>query len=722
VQGIDHAYTLQGWLKAVNANTLGPDHDMAADASTATDHIHGNVGHDAFGYSLHYYEDDYTPKAAASAPVFLADASGSALATASSPLYNGNISRMVTSVSDFTNSPILGSAFRYDQLNRLVKAVHYDEIASNQWGTTAHSPDKDSDHYSAYFYDANGNIRRLERNAYHSDTTDRKMDRMTYSYPEHSNRLTIVNDTVPDVAWGTDFDDMSEDFQYDLDGRLTVDPSAQIAHIDWNAQGKVRFIGREEGSTKALLVFHYDGMGNRVRKVVVPRNEFGETLPIPEWTFTYYIRDAQGNPLTTLERKLTDIDTEEGWDELHIQETMLYGSDRLGVRNWAALPSWQGGAGGGLIAKRKFTHNGLNDYGDMPTADDYTGSVITSTAPANYARHLEGLKRYELKNHLGNILATVSDKRDAVDDDGDVLYYQPKVTNWKFYYPFGSDMVGLTFNPDDHPFDFNGKPTDRELDDWQDYGERMYLKKLIRFPSPDPLITQKKEYPWYSPYQFAGGKPILAVDLDGLEEFYYGHSLKDKTFGVAKDLMITTDAGIKAYMEVWNSANKPVSHDVYFVVTDFSKKNSNYWSSKKAYGMTKTFSSDAVDSEGKYRTNIMTQAQAKEQGLLDIDFSLSKRKGNNISIIYINCASEAYESAKNGSTEGLVHLSETIYHELKAHVVAKIEKGSLNSLQSEEHKDYHGSESNVSPSKDAKTPGTPRQEYINQAEQVIDNE
>jgi hypothetical protein len=87
--------------------------------------------------------------------------------------------------------------------------------------------------------------------------------------------------------------------------------------IDWNAQRKVRFIGREEGSEKYTLVFHYDGMGNRVRKVVVPRDEFGETLPVPEWTFTYYIRDAQGNPLTTLERRLTDIDTEEGWDELH---------------------------------------------------------------------------------------------------------------------------------------------------------------------------------------------------------------------------------------------------------------------------------------------------------------------------------------------------------------------------------------------------------------------
>jgi hypothetical protein len=33
--------------------------------------------------------------------------------------------------------------------------------------------------------------------------------------------------------------------------------------------------------------------------------------------------------------------------------------------------------------------------------------------------------------------------------------------------------------------------------------------------SVDPLAPS---YPWYTPYQFAGNKPIWAVDLDGLEE------------------------------------------------------------------------------------------------------------------------------------------------------------------------------------------------------------
>jgi hypothetical protein len=40
-------------------------------------------------------------------------------------------------------------------------------------------------------------------------------------------------------------------------------------------------------------------------------------------------------------------------------------------------------------------------------------------------------------------------------------------------------------------------------------------KSVQRFMSVDPLT---KSYPWYTPYQFAGNKPIRFVDLDGLEE------------------------------------------------------------------------------------------------------------------------------------------------------------------------------------------------------------
>ena len=41
---------------------------------------------------------------------------------------------------------------------------------------------------------------------------------------------------------------------------------------------------------------------------------------------------------------------------------------------------------------------------------------------------------------------------------------------------------------------------------------------IAKFLSVDPLSP---EYPWYTPYQFAGNKPIAFVDLDGQEEVHF---------------------------------------------------------------------------------------------------------------------------------------------------------------------------------------------------------
>ena len=67
-------------------------------------------------------------------------------------------------------------------------------------------------------------------------------------------------------------------------------------------------------------------------------------------------------------------------------------------------------------------------------------------------------------------------------------------------------------------FGFNGKESDSEVKgegNQQDYGFRIYDPRIAKFLSVDPLT---KEYPWYTPYQFAGNKPIKFTDLDGLEE------------------------------------------------------------------------------------------------------------------------------------------------------------------------------------------------------------
>jgi|GEM_PF-2209546 len=50
-----------------------------------------------------------------------------------------------------------------------------------------------------------------------------------------------------------------------------------------------------------------------------------------------------------------------------------------------------------------------------------------------------------------------------------------------------------------------------------DYGFRIYNSQIARFLSVDPLTNN---FPWFTPYQFAGNTPIWATDVDGLETWY----------------------------------------------------------------------------------------------------------------------------------------------------------------------------------------------------------
>jgi len=112
-----------------------------------------------------------------------------------------------------------------------------------------------------------------------------------------------------------------------------------------------------------------------------------------------------------------------------------------------------------------------------------------------------GYRNYELTNHLGNVLAVISDKNAEVVSASD-------------YYPFGMTIESRSFS-DGYRFGFNGKENDKDFGEGiQDYGMRIYDERNARFLSTDPLF---KSYPWYTPYQFAGNMPIKYIDLDGLE-------------------------------------------------------------------------------------------------------------------------------------------------------------------------------------------------------------
>lgn len=128
-------------------------------------------------------------------------------------------------------------------------------------------------------------------------------------------------------------------------------------------------------------------------------------------------------------------------------------------------------------------------------------------------------KAYELTNHLGNVLVTVSDARVPLNASGSVSGYTAIVKSATDYSAFGAPMAGRTYTSAAYRYGFNGKENDPETvgtgKGLQDYGMRIYNPGLGRF------LSNSSKFPWYTPFQFAGNKPTFCVDFDGLEEVNY---------------------------------------------------------------------------------------------------------------------------------------------------------------------------------------------------------
>jgi RHS repeat-associated protein len=120
-----------------------------------------------------------------------------------------------------------------------------------------------------------------------------------------------------------------------------------------------------------------------------------------------------------------------------------------------------------------------------------------------------GRREYEVSNHLGNVLAVVSDAKLPA----------ARVLSHTDYYAFGSAMPGRSGGAN-YRYGFNGKENDKDFGNAQliqDYGFRLYNPAIGKFLSVDPLTAS---YPFYTPYQFAGNMPIWAIDLDGAEPLF----------------------------------------------------------------------------------------------------------------------------------------------------------------------------------------------------------
>ncbi|MBO0355785.1 hypothetical protein J0656_17335 [Muricauda ruestringensis] len=166
--------------------------------------------------------------------------------------------------------------------------------------------------------------------------------------------------------------------------------------------------------------------------------------------------------------------------------------------------------------------NGTTGY--QPYQSFVVNGVTPPAAQGVVYRNV-GEKQYELKDHLGNVRVVVGDRKN-LDTATDAL--SADVIAYNNYYPFGMQQPNRNFDSQEYRYGFNGKEKDDELKGQghhYDYGFRVYDSRGGRFLSQDPLF---KSYPWYTPYQFAGNTPIQAIDLDGLEEYYYWDDMAKK--------------------------------------------------------------------------------------------------------------------------------------------------------------------------------------------------
>ena len=487
---MDYYYTLQGWLKGVNqAYEDDPDIINVADYM---------AGKDVFAFNLGYFNGDYTPANALLTPTEVRDQLWQRYTEMNSDngLYNGNIAFMTTDLAKVgheNNDRTKGMQamlYRYDQLNRIINAR---SLTNYQAGTGFQTRSSTPAAYDTdYSYDANGNLLTLQR----YDESGILQDDFTYSYYEGTNRLMqylpmnmenkVYNGAVTsnDILYhhitvtGNSYIPTGQDVVLRATGSITISPT-------FTTSGGNSFKAKLEPDS--LSMYQYDAIGNLIRDqyegVNISWTPYGKVRQVRSRSdslvvsFTYdaagnriakqvvtqgaelttvvtrYLRDASGNVLAIYE------------DSLMIEQP-IYGSSRLGM---------------------------------------YTGGKIA-------AHRNMGTKRYELSNHLGNVMTVITDNIGMEQDS-----VWASVVSTSDYYPFGLGMGGRSFSDSTYRYGFNGKEKDSDGEfglTHYDYGFRIYNPALGKFLSVDPLT---REFPEWTPYQFAGNNPIWAIDLDGAE-------------------------------------------------------------------------------------------------------------------------------------------------------------------------------------------------------------
>jgi hypothetical protein len=564
LQSLDYAYTVNGWLKALNHPSLAKALNFKTDVDI----------NDVFASKLQYFSNDfnrtnspYNYTQTGIAPYNF---------NATNQLYNGNIGAILTSnVSSLqTGNAILDATkfhvhdYRYDELNRLLTASYGQR--NNSTGVYALQPN--NGYKEIFSYDANGNIKTASRNDIPSTAAGaaslvRIVDNLTYKYDPALINNQLLNyiepaSTTYTVTTATDLRPTSTsttfvNYKYDASGNLIIDNKEGLGSVAsntqgifWNAAGKMSKIIKTVGAVVTTIEYFYDAMGNRVAK-----SKLVSPAVLPTWE--YYVRDAKGNTMANYARTAGVGATTV---TVTTTEQPIYGSARLGT----------------LQPGTSFNMS----------ATSLIASVFPPLITANPAIVLRtvGLKTYEITDHLGNVRNIITDNR-IYDRTGSGTVASPFVyTNARTrdqaiynYYAFGMPKISAYDYKEatsvGYRYGFGGKEKLNEVmgeGNFVDLGERGLDTRLGRLNwKCDPLA---KSFPWNSPYAYAENDVIRCIDLDGLEKVVvFGGAdlmntgLSKTTIQTAADIQKFSDDNKLGYeVKTYNVAPWNPSHGTAF--------------------------------------------------------------------------------------------------------------------------------------------------------------
>lgn len=293
----------------------------------------------------------------------------------------------------------------------------------------------------------------------------------------------------------------NENYQYDSNGRLIADLSEGIVNIRWNNMNKITHVFRSDTCRTPDVEFAYDGMGNRITKIVKPRNG-KELLNEHTWLYTHYIYGPTDGKLLAVYSRKFCLDSTSGrfYEKFSLIEEYLTESKNLGYQQVDRV----------LISQ---------DLNTLRVTDEQivfknTNADLISINPSTQ----HGNKIYLIKNHLANVVTTISDRKLSIKKTDTLPAVSiAEVISAIDYYPFGMALPFRNFNSATLRYGFNGKELDSDikgLGNSYNFDARIYDPRVSRFLSIDPLYHT---YPSIEPYAFAANTPIQAIDFNGLK-------------------------------------------------------------------------------------------------------------------------------------------------------------------------------------------------------------